>query len=186
MKLVVGLGNPGPQYETTRHNAGFLMIDLIAESVGATWESGSNKFGGDLAKGSLLSHSCLFLKPMTFMNRSGRSVGEVARFFKIAPPDIVVLHDDIDVPSGKVKARESGGHGGNNGIRSIIDENGYDNFHRIKLGVGRSAHPGDAAVSNWVLGQFTDEELKVLQGPMLEDVKVRLKGIFEKSTAKPV
>lgn len=186
MKLIVGLGNPGPQYETTRHNAGFLMIDLIVEDVGASWESGASKFGGDLAKGSMLGHSCLYLKPMTFMNRSGRSVGEVARFFKIAPPDIVVLHDDIDVPSGKVKARENGGHGGNNGIRSIIDENGYDNFHRIKLGVGRSAHQSDSAVTSWVLGQFTNEELEVLQGAMLQDVKVRLKGIFEKSATKPV
>jgi PTH1 family peptidyl-tRNA hydrolase len=184
MKLIVGLGNPGPQYETTRHNAGFLMVDLIAEEVGAAWESGAGKFGGDLAKGTLMGHQCLFLKPMTFMNRSGRPVGDVARFFKISPPDIIVLHDDIDVPAGKVKARESGGHGGNNGIRSIIAENGYDNFHRVKLGVGRPPNGGESAVTSWVLGRFTDEELEVLQGAMLEDVKVRLKGIFDKTADK--
>lgn len=184
MKLIVGLGNPGPQYETTRHNAGFLMVDLIAEEVKATWESGTSKFGGDLAKGSLLGHQCVFLKPMTYMNRSGRPVGEVARFFKIAPSDIIVLHDDIDVPSGKVKAREGGGHGGQNGIRSIIAENGYDNFHRIKLGVGRPPHPGDAAVTSWVLGRFTEDELAVLNGTMFQEVKVRLKGIFDKGGNK--
>ena len=184
MKLIVGLGNPGPKYETTRHNAGFLITDLLADHFGMKWESG--RFGGEFCKGSAWGESCLLLKPLTFMNLSGKSVAACGVFYKLQASDIVVIQDDIDVPSGKVKARESGGHGGNNGIRSIIDENGYDNFHRIKLGVGRSAHPGDAAVSNWVLGQFTDEELKVLQGPMLEDVKVRLKGIFEKSTAKPV
>lgn len=184
MKLLVGLGNPGPQYETTRHNAGFLMLDLIAEKSGANWEGGTSKFGGEVGKGSVLGESCILLKPMTFMNRSGRSVGEVLRFFKIAPRDMVVLYDDLDVPAGKVKAREGGGHGGHNGVRSIMEDAGIADFHRIKLGIGRPTHQGDSAVTGWVLGQMTDAELLGLQNEMLTDTMVRLKGIFDKDAKK--
>lgn len=185
MKLLVGLGNPGPQYETTRHNAGFLMLDLIAEKAGISWEGGTNRFGGEIAKGTVLGQSAVLLKPMTFMNLSGRSVGEVMRFFKVSGPDMVVFYDDLDVPAGKVKARESGGHGGHNGVRSIIDETGVSEFHRVKLGIGRPEHIGDSAVTSKVLGRMTDEELNALQGPMFEETMVRLKGIFDKANAQP-
>jgi PTH1 family peptidyl-tRNA hydrolase len=182
MKLLVGLGNPGPQYETTRHNAGFLVLDLLAEAAKISWDG--NKFNGEMARGSVLGESCVLFKPMTFMNRSGRPVGDVLRFFKIAPEDMVVLHDDLDVPAGKVKAREGGGHGGHNGIRSIIDETGLAEFHRIKLGIGRPPHPGEAAVTSWVLGRMTDDELITLQTDLLRETQVRLKGIFDKSATK--
>ena len=177
MKLVVGLGNPGPKYETTRHNAGFLMLDLLAEDAGIRWETGGqSRFGGDLAKGTLHGESCVLLKPMTFMNRSGRSVGEVMRFFKVGADDVVVLHDDIDVPAGKVKARIGGSHGGHNGIRSIVDETGQSEFHRIKLGFGRPPEAWDPA--DWLLSVMADDELKALQDDMLKNVNERLRQIF--------
>lgn len=177
MKLLVGLGNPGPKYETTRHNAGFLLVDLLAEAAGAEWENGRARFHGDIAKGTLLGQSCIFLKPMTFMNLSGRAVGAALRFFKLEAKDIIVCFDDVDVPVGKVKAREGGGHGGHNGVRSIIDETGISEFHRIKLGVGRPPDGRDTA--DWVLGAMADAELMNLQGDMLKDVNVRLKQIFD-------
>jgi PTH1 family peptidyl-tRNA hydrolase len=182
VKLLVGLGNPGPQYETTRHNAGFLMLDLLAEAEGINWEGGTNRFGGEMAKGRVLGEECILLKPMTFMNLSGRSVGEVMRFFKFSPSDVIVLHDELDVPAGKVKAREGGGAGGHNGIRSIIKETGVEDFHRVKLGIGKPVE-NEPAGTGWVLGQFTDDELLALQNEMFESVKVRLKGIFDKDAA---
>lgn len=180
MKLIVGLGNPGPKYETTRHNAGFIVLDLIAEKAGIVWESAQTKFGGEIGKGTVLGQSCILLKPMTYMNRSGRSVGEVLRFFKIDAADIVVLHDEIDVPSGKVRAREGGGAGGHNGIRSIASETGLSDFHRIKLGVGKPGPDNPMDVADWVLGPMTDAELLALQKEMLDETMIRLKGIFDK------
>lgn len=183
MKLIVGLGNPGPKYETTRHNAGFLMLDLLAEDAGISWETGGqSRFGGDLAKGTLLGESCVLLKPMTYMNRSGRSVAEVMRFFKVELQDVVVLHDDIDVPAGKVKAREGGSHGGHNGIRSIIEETGQSGFHRVKLGFGRPPEKWDPA--DWLLSAMSDDELKALQDEMLDSVNERLRQIFLRKTGE--
>lgn len=179
MKLVIGLGNPGPQYETTRHNAGFLMLDLIADHFGISWDG--KKFDGLSAKGSIHGESVLLLKPMTFMNLSGKSVSQAMRFFKIPSSDVVVLHDEIDLAHGKVKARVGGGAGGHNGIRSLIKETGQSEFHRIKLGVGKPATEGHAGigVSQWVLNPFSDEQLLELQQGMLEATLVRLKSIFQ-------
>ena len=157
------------------------MLDLIAEKAGASWEGGTSKFGGELGKGTVLSQNCTLLKPMTFMNKSGRSAAEVLRFFKVSPREMIVLYDDLDVPAGKVKAREGGGHGGHNGVRSIMEDAGVADFHRIKLGIGRPPHPGESAVTGWVLGKMTDAELLGLQNEMLNDVMIRLKGIFDKS-----
>ena len=141
MKLIVGLGNPGPKYEITRHNAGFLVLDEVAKRFDVGWSG--QRFQGELAKGNIHGETCVLLKPMTFMNLSGRSVAQALRFFKIDESDLIVLHDDIDVPSGKVKARTGGGHGGHNGIRSIIAETGLKDFFRIKLGVGRPKEKSD-------------------------------------------
>ena len=154
------------------------MVDLLAAAANASWESGQSKFNGDIAKGDVLGQACVFLKPMTYMNLSGRSVGAVQRFFKIAPEDTVVCFDDVDLPAGKVKAREGGGHGGHNGVRSIIDETGNANFHRMKLGVGRPADGRDTA--DWVLGVMSEAELKALREGMRNEVELRLKQIFEK------
>ena len=176
MKLLIGLGNPGPKYETTRHNAGFLMLDLIADSAGIGW--GSSKFDAVMGKGQFNGESVVLLKPQTFMNLSGRSVAKAARFFKVAVEDMIVFHDDIDMDYGKVKTRAGGGHGGHNGIRSMIAELGSNNFHRMKLGVGRPTKDAPVGVSDWVLHPFTDAELLGLQKEMFDAVMLRLKGIF--------
>ena len=178
MKLLVGLGNPGPKYELTRHNAGFLVLDVLANDSKAKWTM-DQKLQGEVCRGSVLGEPCIFLKPITFMNSSGRSVGSVMRFYKIRPEDVVVFHDDIDVPAGKVRARSGGGHGGHNGIRSIIGETGVSEFHRIKLGLGRPPEQWDTA--DWVLQAMSDEELFLLKGEMVKDVYVRLKQIFDQT-----
>ena len=117
------------------------------------------------------------------MNLSGKSVAQAVRFFKISEEDIVVFHDDIDVPIGKVRARLGGGHGGHNGIRSIFEETGLQGFHRIKLGVGRpQSNEEDRTVKSWVLGRLAAEELDVLKREMFEDVLVRLQNIFVQAT----
>lgn len=181
MKLLVGLGNPGPKYETTRHNAGFLMLDLLAEQAGIRWEEGQNRFGGVMAKGSIQGETCVLLKPMTFMNRSGRSVAEVMRFFKIGPQEVIAIYDDMDVPAGKVKARVGGGAGGHNGIRSMIEETGTGDFHRVKLGLGRPPEKWDPA--DWLLSPMTDAELLTLQKEMIDSVSDRLRQIFLNKTS---
>lgn len=187
MKLLVGLGNPGPQYEMTRHNAGFLVVDQIAETDKLTWSDDSARLGGHIAKGKLFGEPVILLKPMLFMNRSGRSVGAAMRFFKIRPEDTIVFHDDIDVPSGKVKAREGGGHGGHNGIRSIIEETGENAFHRIKLGVGRPSPlvpEHEQEISSWVLGKMTEVELSMLRNEMFDEIQKRLKCILDKDAVR--
>lgn len=177
MKLLVGLGNPGPKYEKTRHNAGFLVLDKLAQHFGISWNG--EKFSGIYARGNISGEDCILLKPMTFMNLSGRSVQAAVRFFKIDCDDIVVLHDDIDVPSGKVKARIGGGHGGHNGILSIFKETGMKNFHRIKLGVGRPDVGSEYLVENWVLSKLRTEELEALEREMFEEVLLRLENSFK-------
>ena len=180
MWVIAGLGNPGAKYETTRHNAGFLVVDLLAEDAAASWES-PKKFPAEVAKGSLEGDSCLFVKPQTFMNRSGTAVGPLMRFYKLDSDRLIVLHDDIDVPNSKVKARTGGGHGGQNGVRSIIEHLGTNEFHRLKLGVGRPGPDDRRDVSSWVLSPMTDAELLELQKGMLAEVKLRLTEIFKRA-----
>jgi PTH1 family peptidyl-tRNA hydrolase len=177
LKLIVGLGNPGPKYETTRHNAGFLLLDQLAEEFEADWSG--EKFHSKVAKGTVYEQPCILIKPMTFMNLSGQSVGQFLKYFKLPLADMIVIHDDIDVPPSKVKARIGGGHGGHNGIRNIIDVCGSPEFHRIKVGVGKPPADDETEVVNWVLDQFTDEELLSLQGNVYQDVLLRLKAIFQ-------
>lgn len=176
MKLIVGLGNPGLQYYNTRHNAGFLVLDVLAQSVGVSIDA--NKFGGLWGKGSLLGQPCCFLKPQTYMNLSGRSVRHAMSFYKLSCNDLIVLHDDIDLPFGKVKTKLGGGHGGNNGIRSIIADLGSSDFCRIKLGVGRPGSDFKGQVSDWVLSSFNESELLDIESNMLQEARMRLEGIF--------
>ena len=155
MLLVVGLGNPGPGYAGNRHNIGFMAADVIVRRHGFT--RFRNKFHGEIAEGSLAGRRVLVLKPLTYMNDSGRSVLSAATFHKVHPEDIVVLHDEIDLAAGKVRIKEGGGHAGHNGLRSIHAHIGPD-FRRVRLGVG---HPGDKdRVKSHVLRSFakTDEE----------------------------
>ena len=177
MKLIVGLGNPGQQYLFSRHNAGFIAVDLLAEKFGIA--CAERRFDGLFGRGTVFQKDCLLLKPLTFMNLSGKSVAQAIRFYKIPEEDIIVLHDDIDVPIGKVRARLGGGHGGHNGIRSIFDEAGIRGFHRVKLGVGRPLLDGEnRTVSNWVLANLAEDELLSLRKEMFDDVLIRLQNIF--------
>jgi PTH1 family peptidyl-tRNA hydrolase len=149
MKLFVGLGNPGPKYAMNRHNIGFMAVERIAADHGfGAWRG---KFSGALAEGVLGGEKVWLLKPETFMNRSGDSVGEAVRFFKVAPPDVVVFHDEIDLAPGKLKLKAGGGHAGHNGLRSIHQHIGPD-YARVRMGVG---HPGHKdAVAGYVLRDF--------------------------------
>ena len=153
MKLLVGLGNPGPKYANNRHNIGFMALDRIADDHGfAPWRS---KFQGQLSEGRLGSGKVVLLKPETFMNNSGQSVGEAMRFFKLTPEDIIVLHDEIDLAPSKVRYKSAGGHAGHNGLRSVHAHIG-DTYGRVRIGVG---HPGrKEAVPGYVLRDFAKAE----------------------------
>jgi len=176
MLLIAGLGNPGGKYVMTRHNAGFLVLDELAERQSSGF--GSSKFFGETATISILEEKCLLLKPDTFMNLSGKSVLAAASFYKLAPDQIIVIHDDVDMPAMSVKTKKGGGHGGQNGIRDIIKCLGTDGFSRVKVGVGKPG-PEDQIrnVADWVLAPFKDEELLQFQGPVLKEVILRLEGL---------
>jgi PTH1 family peptidyl-tRNA hydrolase len=157
MKAVIGLGNPGPQYTLSRHNVGFLAVDRLTEALGLVFKA---KYQGLTAEGQIAGEKVLFLKPQTFMNLSGRSVKGLAAFYKLAAEDILVLHDDIDLPLGKIRLRQRGGAGGHNGLRSIMSELGTEDFWRFKIGVSRPPEQWDPA--DYVLAPFLDTELTVL------------------------
>ncbi len=149
MKLFVGLGNPGPKYAQNRHNIGFMALDRIADDAGFAPFKG--KFQAALTEGRLGREKVLLLKPETFMNLSGQSVGEAMRFYKIDPDDVTVLHDELDLAPGKVRAKQGGGHAGHNGLRSIHGHIG-EGYGRVRLGIG---HPGrKELVSGYVLHDF--------------------------------
>lgn len=149
MLLIIGLGNPGSQYSKNRHNIGFMAVDEIVRRHG--FGAFRAKFQGELAEGKIGTEKVLALKPMTFMNESGRSVAQAVKFYKIPPEDIIVLHDELDLAAGRLRVKSGGGHGGHNGLRSIHAQVGPD-YKRIRLGIG---HPGDKAkVTGHVLKDF--------------------------------
>ncbi len=149
MLLVVGLGNPGPRYAGNRHNIGFMALDAVMRRHG--FGPARTKFHGEIAEGRLAGRRVLALKPMTYMNDSGRAVLAAASFYRIAPPDILVLHDELDLAAGKIRVKRGGGHGGHNGLRSIHAHVGPD-YRRLRFGIG---HPGHReAVSPHVLKDF--------------------------------
>lgn len=158
MKLIVGLGNPGKEYEATRHNCGFMLIDQLASELGI--EVNQAKFKGLYIKTKINGEDVVLLKPQTYMNLSGESVGEVMRFFKINKEDILVVYDDLDLPVGKIRLRENGSAGGHNGIKSLISHLGGQDFKRIRVGIDR--HPFIPVV-DYVLGRFTTEEQPLLK-----------------------
>lgn len=153
--LIVGLGNPGPQYAHNRHNIGFMVVDRLAGVVGGGFRE---KFHGHVARGTLAGRDVVLLKPMTWMNLSGTSVGEAASFFKTPAAEVIVIHDEIDLPGGDVKVKIGGGHAGHNGLRSIFEHYGKD-FVRVRCGIGRPTH---GEVHGHVLGDFRGEELITL------------------------
>lgn len=150
IKLICGLGNPGREYQQTRHNAGFLFVDRIAEVYGLVFREES-RFRGRLARLQDGRLDCRLLKPTTFMNHSGQAVAAVAGFYRIDPAQILVAHDDLDLPAGTVRLKCGGGHGGHNGLRDIIQQLGSQDFIRLRIGIG---HPGDRdAVTPYVLAR---------------------------------
>lgn len=163
MKLLVGLGNPGGQYAGNRHNIGFMALDAIARAHGITQFRA--KHGGLLAEGVIGDEKVILLKPQTFMNRSGDSVQKVAQFYKIAPADVIVLYDELDLAPGKVRVKVGGGNGGHNGLRSIDPQLGLG-YKRVRLGIG---HPGKEYVTHHVLGDFAKADQDWLT-PLLDAI----------------
>ncbi len=157
--LVVFLGNPGDKYEFTRHNAGFLCGDRLADKNNLKFNK--IKFHSNYCIGSLAGHKCLFMKPQTYMNESGLAVGEAASFYKIPPERVIVFSDDISLPVGKLRVRRKGSAGGHNGLKSIISHLSSEDFPRIKIGIGEKAHP-DQDLADHVLSNFSSAELKLL------------------------
>lgn len=152
MLVVVGLGNPGRDYASHRHNVGFMAVDRLAEVVRA--EPFREKFSAELAKATIGGEPALLLKPMTYMNDSGRSVGPALAFFKASAADLVVLHDELDLPFGDVRLKHGGGHAGHNGLRSIMAHVGGADFGRVRIGVGRPPPGFRGEVADFVLSPF--------------------------------
>ena len=163
--LIVGLGNPGENYARTRHNVGFRVIDRLAAQLGVKVDRA--KFRGLYGQGSYMGLKLILLKPQTFMNNSGLSVMDAARFYKLPAERVIVLFDDISLDVGRLRVRADGSAGGHNGIKSIIGALNSQSFPRVKVGVGAKPHP-DYELADWVLSNFTKDEEKLL-APVLDD-----------------
>jgi len=184
IRLIVGLGNPGPEYESTRHNAGFWWVDqLCAQS--ASKLNLEAKFFGHAGRLKSAADEAWLLKPTTFMNSSGRAVGALAKFYKIPPEAVLVIHDELDLPPGTVKLKLGGGHGGHNGLKDIAAQLGTPNFWRLRLGIG---HPGDRnAVVNFVLHAPSRDEMQAIEKNIddsLALLPMLLAGKFEDAMLK--
>lgn len=163
--IVVGLGNPGRKYTLTRHNSGFLCIDMLSQKL--NFRVDRLKFKSLIADTTINGHRCIVMKPQTFMNNSGEAIRECAAFYKIKPENIIVIYDDISLDVGKLRIRRKGTDGGHNGIKSIIYHLNNDQFPRIKVGCGKKPHP-DYNLADWVLSEFKKDELRALE-PALEN-----------------
>jgi peptidyl-tRNA hydrolase, PTH1 family len=153
--LVVGLGNPGPQYATTRHNIGFLVADVLADRIGSGFKV-HKKSGADVVTGRLGDKSVVLAKPRTYMNESGRQVGPLAKFYSVAPADVIVLHDELDIDFGRIRLKFGGGVAGHNGLRSVSAALGTNDFKRVRIGIGRP--PGRQSGASFVLENFNSRE----------------------------
>lgn len=157
--LIVGLGNPGEKYENTRHNVGYLVADELGERGGFPIQR--LKFKALTNTAAVGGQGALVMKPVTYMNLSGEAVGEAARFYKLPPDHVLVVSDDVDLPLGKLRIRTGGSAGGHNGLKSVIQHLGTDQFPRLKVGVGGKPHP-DYDMADWVLGRLQGEDKKVM------------------------
>lgn len=189
IQLIAGLGNPGPEYEATRHNAGFWWVDQLAASTSSKLVAES-RFSGHVGRLKVEAHEAWLLKPATFMNASGRAVGALARFYKIPPEAILVVHDELDLPPGEVKLKFGGGHGGHNGLKDIAVHLGTKDFWRLRLGIG---HPGVSlpnkgeAVVNYVLHTPSKSEMQHIEQSVdqtIELIPMLLDGSFEAAMLK--
>lgn len=160
IKLLVGLGNPGPEYEDTRHNAGFWWLEAVARTLKVALQPERSHFGR-VARATVDGRTLWLLEPMTYMNRSGQAVGSLARFYKIAPDEVLVAHDELDLPPGELKLKKGGGHAGHNGLRDIHAQLGSSDYWRLRIGIG---HPGDKGeVANWVLKKPAPDQREPLE-----------------------
>lgn len=158
--LVVGLGNPGRQYENTRHNAGFICLDYIADELGV--KVNRVKFKSAVGEAVIGGKKCLLVKPSTYMNNSGQAVTEAMRFYKIPPERTIILFDDISLDVGVMRIRRKGSDGGQNGMKNIIYLSGSEDFPRVKIGIGHKPHP-DYDLKDWVLSRFTEKDVKIIK-----------------------
>ncbi|MFO1434035.1 MAG: aminoacyl-tRNA hydrolase [Candidatus Competibacteraceae bacterium] len=166
--LVVGLGNPGPQYARTRHNAGFQLVDALAQRHGGRFRLES-KFRGEICRVGIAGRDLWLLKPLTFMNRSGQAVAQFVNFYRIAPSAMLVVHDDLDLPPGSIRLKSGGGHGGHNGLRDTIHQLGSNEFRRLRLGIG---HPGQSRdVVDYVLSVAPPAEQRLLEEAITDAVR---------------
>ena len=182
--IIVGLGNPGSQYDRTRHNVGFRVLDRLADSLGV--KINRSRFKALTATAQIGGEKVLLLKPQTFMNASGLSVEPAAAFYKVPAERVLVIFDDVSLPVGKIRIRAEGSAGGHNGLKSLISALGKQTFPRIKVGVGEKPHP-DYDLADWVLGKFTAKEEKDLAPAVehaAEAVEYFLKQGAEKTAAK--
>lgn len=161
--IVVGLGNPGAKYSTTRHNVGFVAIDYIANKLSV--DVNKLKFNGLFADAKIKDSRVILLKPQTFMNESGKSIAEFARFYKVEPQNIIVIFDDVSLDVGKLRIRKKGSAGGHNGIKSVISCIGSEDFPRIKIGVGKKPHP-DYDLADWVLSPLPLKDRETIKNEM--------------------
>ncbi len=164
MYMVVGLGNPGPEYAGTRHNIGFRLVDELAARLKV--QVSKPLFKALTGRAEISGKAVILAKPMTYMNLSGDAVAALVSRYKISAPGLVVVYDDVDLPPGKIRVRSRGGHGGHRGMESIIDRLGSSDFARVRVGIGRPPHPG-YDVADWVLGRLTGEE-EALAGQAIE------------------
>ena len=154
MKIITGLGNPGAEYAKTKHNVGFMFVDALAAKLGVTeWK---DKFDAKIGEGRIGTEKVLLVKPQTYMNDSGRAVGPIMNFYKLEPEELIVAHDDMDIPAGTIRIRKKGSAGGHNGIKSILAHVGDEHFSRVRIGIGRPL-PGWTVV-NHVLAPFSEED----------------------------
>jgi PTH1 family peptidyl-tRNA hydrolase len=188
MKLIVGLGNPGPEYAYTRHNVGFLTVDVLKDKMNASDFKPGHK--GLISKGKHNNVDYIILKPLTFMNLSGDSVLEVINYYKISKEDIIVVYDDMDYSVGEYSIREKGGHGGHNGIRNIIDRLNSPEFSRIRIGIGKGIKEDK---SGYVLGKFSKAELEILKvmalklcDALVDFISIDIKKVMTKYNTKEV
>jgi PTH1 family peptidyl-tRNA hydrolase len=173
IRLIVGLGNPGPEYELTRHNAGFWLVDNLANTLPGCRLQRETRFNGMLAKSSISGNEVWLLEPLTFMNRSGQSVGALARFYKIKPEEVLVVHDELDIAPGVAKLKKGGSSGGHNGLKDITAALGTQDYWRLRLGIG---HPrnlsSQQAVADFVLHRPRKEEQPLIEESIDKSLRI--------------
>jgi peptidyl-tRNA hydrolase, PTH1 family len=181
IRLIIGLGNPGPRYAETRHNVGAWLINHLAEKENQTWQY-SSKFHGNYCKIKRNDHNVILFNPDTFMNCSGQAVLAIAHFYRILPQQILIAHDELDFPSGKIRLKSGGGHGGHNGLRDTVNKLGSSDFMRIRIGIG---HPGNKhQVSDYVLKKPSSDDLILIDQSLekaLSVIDLLIAGKVEKA-----